>query len=94
MFVNFYQCFVQGFSKIAAALTSMLKISSQPAGILPATGFDNSKIVSSSSRNNRKLAKSDFIKPVRKAEEPSFLAPDIRQAFTQLRQAFTKTPIL
>ena len=31
---------------------------------------------------------------MRGAEEPSFLTPNARQAFTQLRQAFTKAPIL
>ena len=31
---------------------------------------------------------------MRKAEEPSFLTLDARQAFTQLRQAFTEAPIL
>ena len=72
----------------------MLKMSPQPAGALPATAFDNSKVVGSSGRNEGKLAKSDFTKPVRRAEEPSFLTPDARRAFTQLRQAFTEAPIL
>ena len=31
---------------------------------------------------------------MRRAEEPSFPTPNTRQAFTQLRQAFTKAPIL
>ena len=31
---------------------------------------------------------------MRRAEEPSFLTPDTRQVFIQLRQTFTKTPIL
>ena len=31
---------------------------------------------------------------MRGAEEPSFLTPDARRAFTQLRQAFTEAPIL
>ena len=30
---------------------------------------------------------------MREAEEPSFLTPDTRRAFIQLRQAFTKAPI-
>ena len=93
-FANFYRRFIQGFSKIAAPLISMLKTSPQPAGTLPATAVDNSKFVETSGGNERKSAKSDFTKPVRKAEEPSFLTPDARQAFTQLRQAFTKAPIL
>ena len=72
----------------------MLKTSPQPAGALAATGIDDIKIVGSSDRNKKKSAKSDFTKPVRGAEEPSFLTPDARRAFTQLRQAFTEAPIL
>ena len=63
----------------------MLKMSPQPTSALPATDVDNSKFVDSSGRNDRKLAKSDFIKPVRRVEKPSFLTLDTRQAFTQLR---------
>ena len=72
----------------------MLKTSPQLSDALPATGIDNSEVVRSSGRNKKKLAKSDFTKPVRRAEEPSFLTSNTRQAFTQLRQAFTKAPIL
>ena len=62
----------------------MLKASLQPAGFLPAIGIDNRKVVSSNGENDRKLAKSDFTKPVHRVEEPSFLTPDARRAFTQL----------
>ena len=72
----------------------MLKTSPQPSDALPATAVDNNKVVGSSGGDKRKLAKSNFTKPVRGAEEPSFLTPNARQAFTQLRQAFTKAPIL
>ena len=57
-------------------------MSPQLAGALPATNVDNNKVVRSSSRNERKSAKSDFTKPMRGAEEPSFLTPDVRRAFT------------
>ena len=93
-FANFFRRFIQGFSKIAALLTSMLKTSPQPADTLIATGVDDSKVVGSSGRNKGKSTKSDFIKPVRRAEEPSFLTPDTRWAFTPLRQAFIEAPIL
>ena len=72
----------------------MLKTSPQLTGTLLATNIDNSKVISSSSRNDRKSAKADFIKPMYRVEEPSFLTFDTRQAFTQLKQAFTKVPIL
>ena len=72
----------------------MLKTSSQLDGALLATTIDDSKVVGSSSGNEEKSAKSDFTKPMRRAEKPSFLTPDARQAFTQLRQAFTEAPIL
>ena len=93
-FANFYRRFIQGFSNIAAQLTLMLKTSPQPAGALLATAVDNSEVVGTSSGNEGKSAKSDFTKLVRGAEEPSFPTFNARQAFTQLRQAFTKAPIL
>ena len=93
-FANFYRRFIQGFREIAAPLTSMLKTSPQPAVALAATAVDDSEVVGSSGRNEGKSAKSDFTKPMRGAEELSFLTPDARRAFTQLRQAFTEAPIL
>ena len=93
-FTNFYRRFIQGFSKIAALFTSILKTSLWPAAVLPATTVDNSEVIKKSGRNKEKSAKSDFTKPVRRAEEPSFLTPDARRAFTQLRQAFTEALIL
>ena len=72
----------------------MLKTSPQLASALTTTTIDDSKVVGSSGGNERKLAKSDFIKPVRGAEEPSFLTLDTRRAFTELRQVFTEASIL
>ena len=62
----------------------MLKTSFQLVGILPATGVDDSEVIGNSGGNNEKPAKSGFIKPMRKAEKPSFLTSNTRQAFTQL----------
>ena len=60
----------------------MLKMSSQPASALSATCIDDNKVVSSSDGNNRKSAKSNFTKPIYRAEEPSFLTSNAKQAFT------------
>ena len=84
-FANFYWRFIQGFSKITAPLTSILKTSSQPASAPLATGVNNSEVINYSGRNEGKSTKSDFTKPVRKVEKPSFLTPNTRRAFTQLR---------
>ena len=70
-----------------------MKTSPQPADALPTTAIDNSEIIRSSGRNERKSAKSDFIKPMCGAEKPSFLTPDAKQAFAQLKQTFTEAPI-
>ena len=72
----------------------MLKKSPQPASTLLVTDVNDSKIVESSGGNDGKSAKSDFTKPVHRAEEPSFLIPNTRRAFTQLRQVFTQALIL
>ena len=54
----------------------------QPTGALPDTGVDNNEIVSSNGRNNEKSPKSDFTKPMHKAEKSNFLSLDAKQAFT------------
>ena len=77
-FANFYWRFIQGFSKIAAPLTSILKTSSEPADASLTTSVDNSKLLGSSGGNNEKLAKSNFTKPIHRVEEPSFLTPNTR----------------
>ena len=71
-----------------------MQTSPQLASGLPATSIENSEIIGSGSRNDEKLAKSNFTKPIHEVEEPSFLTSNDRWAFTQLRQAFTKALIL
>ena len=56
----------------------MLKMSPQLAGTLPATSVDDSKVIGNNGGNKRKLAKSNFTKPVYRAEEPSLLTPNAR----------------
>ena len=52
------------------------------ASALPATSVNDSEVVSSSGGNNKKLAKSNFTKPMYKVKKSSFLTPNARQAFT------------
>ena len=59
----------------------MLKTSPQLVSTLPDTSIDDSKVVGSSSKNDKKSAKSDFTKPLRRAEEPSFLVSNTKQTF-------------
>ena len=60
----------------------MLKISPKPASAPPAIDVDDSEIVNNSGGNDRKLAKSDFTKLVRRVEKPSSLTLNTRRAFT------------
>ena len=71
----------------------MLKTSTQLASALLATSVDNSKVVGSSARNDKKSAKSNFTKLVCRVEEFDFLSSDTSQVFTQWKQAFTKALI-
>ena len=56
----------------------MLKTIPQLAGVLSATVIDDNEDINNSGRNDEKSAKSDFIKPIRRAKEPSFLTPNAR----------------
>ena len=93
-FANLYQHFIQDFSKIATLFTSILKINFLPTSTLLFTSIDNSKLIGNNSKNNRKLVKSNFIKAIRRAKKFSFLTFNTWYVFIQLRQAFTKAPIL
>ena len=60
----------------------IMETSSQPASTLLFNSIDNSKIVNSGSKNNKKLVKSDFMKTAYRVEESSFVIPNTRQIFT------------
>ena len=107
-FANFYQRFIQSFSKIAAPLTSILKTSASQSHTsankldngtnrsgADVDGFGFGSNEKSSKSKNKKLAKSRKSSGNNRAmEEPNFLTPEARSAFNLLRQAFTKAPIL
>ena len=63
-------------------------MSSQPIVTLAVIGIDNSNVIGSSSGNDRKLAKSNFTKPIYRTEKPSFLTFNTSQALNQLKQTF------
>ena len=98
-FANYYQRFIQGFSRIAAPLTSMLKTTGS-SDSAPRLGADDDEVVGGG--GDRNLSKSKKSKNTKSGSqtrigatgEPTFLTPGAREAFNQLRQAFTKAPIL
>ena len=106
-FANFYQRFIQGFSKIATLLTSMLKTTRLFDDLAPKVfKADGNKIVggdsgradetgkNSSKSKKLKNEKSEDLMYIRAMGEPMFLTPGARDAFNHLRQAFIEDLIL
>ena len=114
-FANFYCQFIQGFSQIAARLTSILKTSgSSESSTWPRKSRVGVRGDNRAGRDNNKLDGSEisddeFDDEVRKKDrnptksknsfkskktELGFLTLGARIAFTKLKQAFIKAPIL
>ena len=109
-FVNFYWRFIQGFSRIAAPLTSMLKTAEPKKGGDGVGGgsraerggseMDNGEVDSGEvedvgvGKKARNLFKSKNSSKSKKTVGSDFLTPGAKLAFTELRQAFLKAPIL
>ena len=101
-FANFYQCFIQSFSKIAAFLPLLLKTT----GLLDLAsktfkvnddkiaGVDNkaNKTAVNLSKNE-KSRKLTCVPNIEAIGEPNFLNPNIKKAFNHLQLAFIKAPI-
>ena len=104
-FANFYRRFIRGFSKIVAALTSMLKTTGSSEELAPkAFRAGNDEVVGGGSSRadetvvnlskNEKSKKSTRVSNVGATGEPNFLNPDAKKAFNHLRLAFIEAPIL
>ena len=109
-FPNFYQCFIRGFSKIIAPLTSILKTTGLSEELAPKLfGAGNNKVVwGGNGRADKTMGNSFKFKKLKNnksrnltcvpivgiTEEFMFLTPDTREAFNHLRQTFIKASIL
>ena len=108
-FANFYQRFIQGFSRIATLLTSMLKTTRSLKVLAPKLfrASDN-KIVEVGSKadktvrnlskfkgsKNNKSENLTRIPNIRATREFTFLTSGAKEAFNYLRQVFIKAVIL
>ena len=103
-FANFYQCFIQGFSKIAVSLTSLFKTTESSEKLAPkAFKADNNEIIGVASRANKtvvNLSKNEksknwtHILNIGAIGEPNFLTLNAKKAFNYLRLVFIKVLIL
>ena len=95
-FANFNQRFIQSFSKIAGLLTSMIQTNSttrSSKNSLLSMYVESDKIVGGGGDCKDKTVKrSPRFKNSNGAKV--YLTPDARPVFIQLKQAFTKAPIL
>ena len=104
-FANFYQCFIRGFSRIAAPLTSILKTTWSSAKLaIRAFRAGNNEIVGGGCgradetvvnlSKNKKSMKLTYMPNIGAMRRPNFLTPNAKKAFNHLRLAFIKASIL
>ena len=102
-FANFYCCFIQGFSRIAAPLTCMLRMSPIPTSDTKKSmnlvdefgGGDRGKNEARTPASTKRPTGADY--PFSNYVNPAvsnYLTPDAKKGFNQLRQPFTQAPIL
>ena len=94
-FANFYRRFIQGFSKIAGPLTSMLRTtrSAENSPSLMAEDAEVDSIGGGGDCEDETVKRSPLTSKNSNGAT-GYLSPNAQRAFTQLRQAFTKAPIL
>ena len=95
-FANFYRRFINGFNKIVAPLTAILKTTG--SSVTSAPRVDDDEVVggggAGQSEALKKSAKFKKMKSVHDLEKPKFLICKAKEAFNRLKQALTKAPIL
>ena len=102
-FANFYQRYIQGFSRIATLLTLLLKATGSSDLALKVFRADNNEVVRVGGRANRTVVNLSKNKKSRNltrvpnigaTEEPNFLILNAKKALNYLRLAFIKAPII
>ena len=94
-FANFYRRFIQNFSKIARPLTSMLRASSTQSAKNLSSLVDMAEDAEVGVCGGDCKDETVGRLPSKNSNKATcYPTPNARRAFTQWRQAFTKTPIL
>ena len=102
-FANFYWRFIQGFSRVVALLTFLLKIIRSSKSAPKAFKADDNEIVGGGGgktnrtvvnlSKNEKSRKLTCVPNIGATEKPNFLTFNTKKTFNHLRLAFIKAPI-